>query len=92
MALVVITAQVENVSDWEDKYKTHGDLFKSQGLHGPVHYAVTGDNEVALSLEVDDVNAYMKSMESPETAEAMAYDGVIRDSVKFFVMDREWNL
>jgi hypothetical protein len=31
----------------------------------------------------------MKVLESPETAAAMATDGVLRDTVKVFVLDKE---
>ena len=92
MAKVIVTAQVDDGSDWESKYRSHADLFRSQGVHSPVHYAVNGDNGIAISLDVDDVDAYMKSMESPETAAAMAHDGVHRETVRFFVLDREWDL
>jgi hypothetical protein len=34
----------------------------------------------------------MKAMASPATAEAMAFDGVKRETVKVFVLDKEFNV
>ena len=30
--LIAVRAEVESVEHWRDKFKTHGDLFKSQGV------------------------------------------------------------
>jgi hypothetical protein len=35
---------------------------------------------------------YLKGLESQETADAMAYDGVKRETVKIFVLDKEMTL
>jgi len=35
---------------------------------------------------------YLELMDSPETAEAMAQDGVKRETVKVYVLDKEINL
>jgi hypothetical protein len=43
-----------------------------------------------VSTEVSDVDAFLESLESQETAKAMAADGVKRDSVKIFVLDRDF--
>jgi len=92
MSRIVITAQVENAADWENGFRTHGDLFKSQTVVSPISFTVNGDNEVAIFSEVEDVDKYMEILESSETAEAMAQDGVKRDTVKVFVLDRDFNL
>jgi hypothetical protein len=39
--------------------------------------------------ETADLDAYMKVFNSPETAEAMAFDGVKRATVNVFVLDKE---
>jgi hypothetical protein len=54
------------------------------------YFATTGDNEVVLYSEPDDLDKYMEVLESTETAEAMAADGVKRDTVKVFVLDKEF--
>jgi hypothetical protein len=40
-------------------------------------------------MEPTDLGAYKKAMESPATGEAMAFDGVKRETVKMFVLDKE---
>ena len=58
---------------------------------GPVpefQLSTTEENEVALCFDVDDVDGWWAMQERPEIAEAMEQDGVLRDSVKIFVLDR----
>ena len=40
-------------------------------------------------MEPENLDAFKKAMESPATAEAMAFDGVKRETVKTFVLDKE---
>jgi hypothetical protein len=40
-------------------------------------------------MEPSDLGAYKKAMESPATPEAMAFDGVKRETVKTFILDKE---
>jgi hypothetical protein len=40
-------------------------------------------------MEPVDLSAYKKAIESPATAQAMAFDGVKRETVKMFVLDKE---
>ena len=54
------------------------------------YFTTTGENEVALYSEPDDLDKYMEVLESPATADAMAFDGVKRDTVKVFVLDKEF--
>ena len=49
------------------------------------------NHEVALYEEVADVDWYFKHLQDPATLQAMAADGVKGDSVKVFVLDREWH-
>ena len=86
----VMTATVEDSTDWEQKFRSHRDLFRSIWA-GPVpdfHLATTEENEVALCFDVDDVEAWWAMQQRPEIAEAMKKDGVRRDTVKIFVLDR----
>jgi len=89
MTKVIITARVENGEEWEARFRTHADLFRRQTIASPLKFAVNGNNEVALYSEVEDIDKYMELLESGETAEAMAHDGVDKDSVKVFVLDKE---
>lgn len=43
---------------------------------------------MAVCFEPDDLEVYMKSMESDETAQAMAHDGVKRETVQIHVLDK----
>jgi len=88
MTRLVITAQVEDGVEWEEGFRTHLDLFREMTVTA-THFAVTDENEVALYEEVTDLDKYFSIMESPATAEAMAHDGVKRDTVRVFVLDKE---
>jgi hypothetical protein len=89
MPKVVVTALVEDGKKWEEGFLTHGDLFKSQTVTR-LDYSAGEGNAVALYLEVDDVERYMQVMQSAATAEAMAVDGVRRETVQIFVLDKEF--
>ncbi|MBV8830551.1 MAG: hypothetical protein JO108_15100 [Acidobacteriaceae bacterium] len=85
MAKVLMTAQVQDGAKWETSFRTHGDLFKTYGLLGPVQFTVSG-NEVAQSMETEDVQAFLNSINESQTVEAMKVDGVKRDTVKVYVL------
>ena len=85
----MITAEVEDSAKWEEGFRTHGDLLRSMS-QSVTYFTATGENEVALYSEPDDLDTYMKVWESPDTADAMAFDGVKRDTVKVFVLDKEF--
>jgi hypothetical protein len=89
MPKVVVTAQVEDPVKWEESFRTHGDLFRSQSVTKPISFATIEGNHVAVCLEPDDLDTCMKALNSPATAEAMAVDGVKRETVKVFVLDKE---
>jgi hypothetical protein len=93
MTKVVVTAQVENVEAWEQAFRSHGELFRSQAqtAASPYIYGTMGENEVAVCADVTDIDTYMKLMESPEQIEAMKKDGVRQETVKVFVLDKEFN-
>ena len=92
MAKVIITAQVDDVDKWEKGFRTHGALFKGQGVASPVLIGISDDNEVALYEEIDDLDTAREAFTSPspEMVEAMAQDGVRRDTMKMFVLDRDF--
>ena len=91
MAKVVVTAQVENGQEWEKGFRTHGDLFREQTVNSPISFTIMG-NEVAIYLDVRDLDTYMNLMDSQETADAMKADGVKRETVKICVLDKEFEL
>ena len=88
MPKVIITAKIEDPVKWEEGFRTHGDLFKAQTV-GRVDFAVDGDG-VVCCFDAGDLDTYLEVLDSDATAEAMATDGVIRETVKVFVLDKEF--
>ena len=89
MAKVIITAEVEDATKWEAGFRTHGELFRNQTIRR-VDFGFVDTNVVACCFELNDLDTYMRILESPDTAEAMAFDGVKRETVKVFVMNKEF--
>ena len=90
MPKVVVTAKVKDVVRWEQEFRTHGELFRSQTIATPIGIAINEDNTVAICAEPTDLGKFLEILKSTATAEAMANDGVERDTVKIYVMDREF--
>jgi hypothetical protein len=91
MPRVIVTAEVEDKAKWEEGFLTHGELFREQTVSA-VQYGTTDANEVAVCFTVSDLDTYQQVFNSPSTAEAMAYDGIKRETVKVFVLDKEWTI
>ena len=89
MPKVVVTAQVEDPVKWEEGFRTHADLFRSETVHSPIDFSIIEGSEVAVCFEPDDLHAFLEGIDSPETAEAMAFDGVKRETVKIYVLNKE---
>lgn len=92
MARIVLTAEVEDAKAWEASFRTHTDLFRSQTIESPMRFTVNDKNEVAIFAEADDVDKFMKILESDATHEAMKDDGVKRETVKVWVLDKKLKL
>ena len=88
MSGVVITAHIKDSAKWEKGFRSHRELFKQNNI-SLIHYTITKNNDVVLYSETDDVDAYMKFVQSPATIQAMAEDGVERDTVKVYPLDKE---
>jgi hypothetical protein len=88
MPRVLITAEVENLEKWEKGFRTHGDLFREMGV-STMEFGTSEGNRVAVCGDTTSLDAYMKVFKSQATAEAMAGDGVKRETVKMFVLDKE---
>jgi len=89
MAKVIITAQVEDAAKWEEGFRTHGELLRSM-TSTVTYFTISKDNELTLYAEPTDVDKFLEVMESSATEEAMAFDGVKRDTVKVSVLDKEF--
>jgi hypothetical protein len=90
MPKVVIVAQVEDAVKWEKGFRTHANLFRSQTIAKPIDFGTIQGNQIAICAEPQDLAVFLKVMDSPATAEAMAFDGIKRESVKMFVLDKEF--
>jgi hypothetical protein len=91
MAKVIITGEVEDLATWEESFRSHGDLFRRQTVSKPISIATAAGNQVALIFEPEDLDTFMKILESEGPA-AMANDGVKRETVKMYVLDKEFKL
>lgn len=91
MSHIIAVGEVDDLRTWEERFRTRGELFKSQSVVSPIRFATSEKgNEIAICFEVGDVDTFFEVLESPATAEAMAQDGVKRDTVRFFVVDKEF--
>lgn len=88
---VVVIAEVEDPKKWEKGFRTHGDLFRSQSVKKPVDFSIVG-NKVAVCLRPKDLDKFMEIFQSPATADAMKFDGVKRETVQTFVLDKRLEL
>jgi len=92
MPRVIVTAEVEDLEKWEKGFRTHGDLFKQMAISNKMEFSTSGGNHIAVSGETTNLDAYMKVFSSQATADAMAFDGIKRETVKMFVLDKELKL
>ena len=91
MPRAIVTAQVEDSANWESGFRSHAGLFRAYTATA-IQFSATDDNEVAILWEVAKLDKFFEQLDSPETAEAMAQDGVNQESVKVYVLDKEINL
>ena len=62
-------------------------MFKDQTV-SVIDFTIMEHNEVGILFEADNLDKYMELLDSPATAEAMEIDGVKRDTVKIYVLDK----
>jgi len=89
MSTIIITAAVEDAAKWEEGFRTHIDYFKGLSISQPIQFSTNEDNEVAIYIKPDNLKTYLEGLDSEETAEAMTNDGVKRETVKIYVLDKE---
>ena len=85
MPLVGVRAKVESEEKWKEEFKTHGELFKSQGV-SIAYMGATDNNSVLGIFETDDLDAFTELFKAKDTEEAMSNDGIESDSVEMFVI------
>ena len=69
--LVAVRAEVESVEHWREQFKTHEELFKSQGV-SIVHMGSADENKVMAVFETSDIGEFTRIFNDLSTAEAMA--------------------
>ena len=77
--------KVENSDEWKEEFKTHGELFKSQGVL-ITYMGETINNSVLAIFETEDLDKFNEIFTSEKTAKAMSNDGIQEDSVEMFVI------
>ena len=88
--LIAVRAEVESVDHWREKFKTHDDLFKSQGV-SLAHMGTANDITVIAVFETNDVDKFVRIFNDPSTAEAMSEDK-ITGGVEMFILDETFEL
>ncbi|MGD0841561.1 MAG: hypothetical protein ABSA32_10415 [Candidatus Acidiferrales bacterium] len=91
MAKVLVVGQIKDAAKWEAGFKTHGDLFRSYSCHKPIPYAASG-NQAAALFEPENLDTFMRALDSKATADAMEFDGIDKATAKMFVLDKEMKL
>jgi hypothetical protein len=91
MYRIIITAKVQDSTNWESSFRSHERLF-GENTATAVHFSAISKNRVVILWEDTDLDAFNARLNSPETAAAMASDGVKRDSVKVHVLDKTLDL
>ena len=88
--LIAVRAEVESVDHWREEFKTHDDLFKSQGV-SLAHMGTANDKTVIAVFETNDVDKFVRIFNDPATAEAMSEDR-ITGGVEMFILDETLEL
>ena len=91
MPTVIVTAQCEDSTKWEEGFRTHGGLFRDMTVSN-IQFTATDDNEIAIRFDVDNLDTYFEIFGQPIMADSMKFDGVKRDTVKVFVLDKIFDL
>ena len=87
--LIAVRAEVESIDNWREQFKTHNDLFRSQGVT-LVHMGAADDNKVIAVFETNNPDEFLRIFNDPSTAEAMANDKII-GGVELFVLDETYS-
>jgi hypothetical protein len=88
--LIAIRAEVESVDHWREKFKTHADLFKSQGVSF-AYMGAANDKTVISVFETNNPDEFVRIFNDPATAEAMSQDK-ITGGVEMFLLDEIFKL
>ena len=88
--LIAVRAQVESADHWRTQFKTHADLFRSQGV-SVAHMGSADENTVLAIFETNDVDEFIRVFNDPATMEAMSNDKVT-GGVEMFVINESFQI
>jgi len=89
MPRIVAVVEVDDLKTWEPAFRTHGELFRQQTIKGVYEYTMIEDgNRVVLSADVEDIETFFSVLETADAEDAKDVDGVKRESMQFFVLDK----
>jgi hypothetical protein len=88
--LIAVRAQVESADHWRTQFKTHADLFRSQGV-SVAHMGSADENTVLAIFETNDVDEFIRVFNDPATMEAMSNDKVT-GGVEMFVINESFDI
>ena len=88
--LIAVRAEVESIDHWREQFKTHNELFKSQGV-SIAYMGATEGNKVMSVFKTNNVDEFVRIFNDPETSKAMANDK-ITGGVEMYILDETFTL
>ena len=88
--LIAVRAEVESIDHWRKEFKTHNELFKSQGV-SIAYMGATEGNKVISVFKTNNVDEFVRIFNDPETSKAMANDK-ITGGVEMYILDETYTL
>ena len=88
--LIAVRAEVESVDHWRTQFKTHGDVFKSQGV-SMVRMGAADKKTVIAIFETNDPDEFIRIFNDPVTMDAMS-DDKVTGGVEMFLIDETFNI
>ena len=88
--LIAVRAEVESVDHWRTQFKTHGDVFKSQGV-SMVRMGAADEKTVIAIFETNDPDEFIRIFNDPVTMDAMS-DDKVTGGVEMFLIDETFNI
>jgi len=88
--LIAVRAEVESVDHWRTQFKTHGDLFKSQGV-SMVRIGAADEKTVIAIFETNDPDEFIRIFNDPVTMDAMS-DDKVTGGVEMFLIDETFHI
>ena len=83
MATYIGIHEVDDIDHWLRSPKRQ-ELFEPLGVTGHLFTDTAKSNQVALILEIPDIEAFQKLLQSQAGADAMKFDGVRAETIVIF--------